>query len=93
LPEPEDLLRAGVETLRSAWILLEHGQLANAISRAYYAMVYPARALLARRGLSPRTQGGSSISLGRSSSRRPFPARQSESAAKIAVTWRTWGSD
>ncbi len=58
MPESDDLLRAGEEALRSARILLEHGQWADAISRAYYAMVYAARALLARRGLAPRTHRG-----------------------------------
>jgi len=55
LPEPDDMIRAGEEALRSAQILLSEGLWADAISRAYYTMVYAARALLASKGLAPRT--------------------------------------
>lgn len=58
MPEPEDLLRAGEEALRSSHILLREGMWADAISRAYYAMVYAARALLLTKGMSPRTHRG-----------------------------------
>lgn len=58
MPEPEDFLRAGEEALGSARILLEHRRWADSISRAYYAMVYAARALLTARGFAPRTHRG-----------------------------------
>ena len=46
MPESDDLMRAGEEALQSARLLVEHNLWADAISRAYYAMVYATRALL-----------------------------------------------
>ena len=65
MPEPDQLMRAGEEALRSAKVLCDHGLWADAISRAYYAMIYTARALLASKGLSPKTHRGAVQLLGR----------------------------
>jgi len=58
LPEPEAWLRRADSALREADALLDQGFIAASISRSYYAMFYAARALLASRGLSPKTHGG-----------------------------------
>ena len=58
MPESDDLIRAGEQALESAGLLADHALWADAISRAYYAMVYAARALLAEKGLAPRTHRG-----------------------------------
>lgn len=65
MPEPEDLFRAGEQTFRSARLLLEARMWADAISRAYYAMVYAARALLLTQGMAPRTHRGVAQVFGR----------------------------
>lgn len=65
LPESGELFRAGEEALGAARLLLEHGMWADAISRSYYAMVYAVRALLATKGLDPRTHRGAVHVLGR----------------------------
>ena len=51
-------VRRGDESLRSARILLEAGQHADAVSRAYYAAFHYARALLLTLGEEARTHGG-----------------------------------
>ena len=51
------LLRAE-KALRSAKLLLEHGELEDATSRAYYAMFYAAKAILFRKGLQAKTHKG-----------------------------------
>lgn len=49
--------RAG-RYLKTADLLLEEGDYASSISRAYYAMFYIARALLKQEGSTPRTHSG-----------------------------------
>lgn len=65
MPEANELMQAGEQALRSARLLLEHGMWADAISRAYYAMVYSVRALLATKNLDSRTHRGAVHLFGR----------------------------
>jgi uncharacterized protein (UPF0332 family) len=58
LPEPEAWLRRADSALKEAAILLDQGFHGASISRSYYAMFYAARALLATKGVSPKTHGG-----------------------------------
>lgn len=51
-------LERGDEALRAAQLLLTHGMFADCVSRAYYGMLYHARAMLLTEGLEPRTHGG-----------------------------------
>jgi len=44
--------------LRSAKLLLEHGELEGAASRAYYAMFHATRAILFSKGLKAKTHKG-----------------------------------
>jgi uncharacterized protein (UPF0332 family) len=64
LPEAEGLLREGRQALRAAEVLHRSGLYGDAVTRAYYAMLYAARALLATRGVHPRTHGGVLQALG-----------------------------
>lgn len=50
----EGELQRGAAALRSAELLLEHGELADAVSRAYYAAFHHARALLLSEGVEPK---------------------------------------
>ncbi len=52
------LLSKARSKLRVAEKLLELGEYEDAASRAYYAMLYAARAALALEGISPRTHEG-----------------------------------
>lgn len=65
MSESDDLMRAGEEALASARLLVEHRLWADAISRAYYAMVYATRALLAEKGHAPKTHRGAVQLFGR----------------------------
>ena len=65
MPEAEDRVRAAEEALRASHLLLDNGLWSDAISRAYYAMVYAARALLATKGLEPTTHRGTVHLFGR----------------------------
>ena len=65
MPESDDLMRAGEEALQSARLLVEHNLWADAISRAYYAMVYATRALLGEKGHAPKTHRGAIQLFGR----------------------------
>ena len=58
MPEADDRMRAAEEALRASLLLVEHSLWSDAISRAYYAMVYAARALLSMKGLEPATHRG-----------------------------------
>jgi hypothetical protein len=51
------------QALRAAHELLKLGLLNDAVSRAYYAALHVARALLLTEGLEPRTHGGVSATL------------------------------
>jgi len=51
------LLRAE-KALRSAKLLLKHGELEDAVSRAYYAMFYAAKAILFSKGVKAKTHRG-----------------------------------
>lgn len=51
-PEQQALLEKAEENLDAARLLLEHGQMAPAASRAYYVMFYVAEALLLGEGLT-----------------------------------------
>ncbi len=58
MPEANDRMRAAEEALRASRLLVDHSLWSDAISRAYYAMVYAARALLSMKGLEPATHRG-----------------------------------
>jgi len=58
LGEVEDLLAAADEALEAARFLVRQRFYPDAVSRAYYAMLYAARAALASRGLAAKTHGG-----------------------------------
>ena len=58
MPEPPGRLRDAEASLRASEILLDQGLYRDAVSRAYYAMFYAAEALLATKGLHPKTHGG-----------------------------------
>jgi len=51
------LLRAE-KALRSAKLLLKHGELEDTVSRAYYAMFHAAKAILFSRGVDAKTHRG-----------------------------------
>ena len=51
------LLRAE-KALRSARLLVEHRELEDAVSRAYYAMFHAARAILFSKGITAKTHRG-----------------------------------
>lgn len=56
--EAEDLLGAAEEAIDAAKLLLSQGFYPDAVSRAYYAILYGARAALASRGIAAKTHGG-----------------------------------
>jgi len=58
LDEKQALMERAHEKLEVTKRLLEEGFYADAVSRAYYAMFYAARALLAERDLYPKTHRG-----------------------------------
>ena len=55
MKEWEKHLKRGEEKLRAANLLLENNMFSEAISEAYYAMFHAAKALLALRGIYPKT--------------------------------------
>lgn len=61
---PERDLTLAAETLRAAEYLLKGEYYNDAVSRAYYAMFYAARALLASRDLHPKGHKGLIIQFG-----------------------------
>ena len=61
---PERDLTLAAETLGAAEYLLKGGYYNDAVSRAYYAMFYAARALLASRDLHPKGHKGLIILFG-----------------------------
>ena len=58
MPEPEGWLARADSALREAAALAEGRFFPASITRSYYAMFYAARALLAAKGVSPRSHGG-----------------------------------
>jgi uncharacterized protein (UPF0332 family) len=54
----EALLLRAVKALESAKLLLEHGELEDAASRAYYAMFYAAKTILFIKGVDAKTHTG-----------------------------------
>ena len=58
MDEKQALMERAHEKLEVTKRLLEEGFYADAVSRAYYAMFYAARALLAERDLYPKTHRG-----------------------------------
>jgi len=58
LREFEDYLQKAHEKLKAAEILLGNGFYEDAISRAYYAMFYAARALLSTKNIYPKIHRG-----------------------------------
>ena len=58
VPSPEAALARARQTLLAAEALLREGYVPDAVSRAYYAGLYAALALLASIGLSPKTHEG-----------------------------------
>ncbi len=65
MPEGIDLLGEARTALRAAQALFEGGFYGDAVTRAYYAMLYAARALLASKGVAPKSHGGTLQALGR----------------------------
>jgi len=61
---PERDLALAAETLGAADYLLKGGYYNDAVSRAYYAMFYAARALLASRDLHPKGHKGLILQFG-----------------------------
>ncbi len=59
------LLMRAERYLASATVLIEVGDFESAVSRAYYAMFYAARAALGERGIAPRTHSGVVSEFGR----------------------------
>lgn len=70
LPERDLVLAA--ETLNAAEYLLKGGYYNDAVSRAYYAMFYAARALLAGRNLHPKGHKGLILQFGLEFVKRGF---------------------
>jgi hypothetical protein len=60
----EASLSRAEEALRSAKLLLEHTELEDAVSRAYYAMFHAARAILFSKGVKTKTHRGTISSFG-----------------------------
>jgi len=58
LDEVKNLLDESLEKLKTAEILFENDRYDDAISRAYYAMFYSAKALLTERKIHPKTHKG-----------------------------------
>jgi uncharacterized protein (UPF0332 family) len=58
LDEKKILMENAYEKLEAAKTLLENGFYADAVSRAYYAMFFAARALLSERNIYPKTHRG-----------------------------------
>ena len=58
MPESDDLTKAATESLEAARLLASRGFHPDAVSRAYYAIPYAARAALASRGIAVKTHGG-----------------------------------
>ena len=56
--EIDDLMSAAKDALEAARLLMDRGFHPDAVSRAYYAMLYAARAALASRGIPAKTHGG-----------------------------------
>jgi len=52
------MLERADEKLKAARMLLEADMYSDAVSRAYYAMLYAARALLSTKGIHPKTHKG-----------------------------------
>ncbi len=63
IDEAEALMKKAYSKLRSAKLLLEAGELEDAVSRAYYAAHSAARAVLLLLGESPSTHAGVSFKL------------------------------
>lgn len=57
-PRSSEFMAKAVEKLRAARLLLDGGFPSPAVSAAYYAMLYAARAALSERDLNARTHGG-----------------------------------
>ena len=58
MDEKKILMENAYEKLEAAKILFENGFYADAVSRAYYAMFFAARALLSKRNIYPKTHRG-----------------------------------
>ena len=61
---PDSRLEVAAGSVRAATILAREGLYRDAVSRAYYAMFSAAKALLAAKGIHPRTHGGVLQALG-----------------------------
>lgn len=64
MPEGPPILRDAEGSLQGANLLLREGLYRDAVSRAYYAMFFAARALLSTEGLHPKSHGGVIQALG-----------------------------
>ena len=77
-------IERAVESLKSAELLNEHGQYADAVSRLYYFSYHYIRALLLSKGLEPKTHEGSLRLLGLHFIKTGiFPPALSHSYAKL----------
>ena len=54
----EFLLKESEETIQASKLLYDNGFYGDAINRVYYAMIYVAKALLAKKGSYPKTHKG-----------------------------------
>jgi uncharacterized protein (UPF0332 family) len=57
-PRSAELLERARQGVTSARVLVDAGQAATAVSAAYYAMLYAARAALSERDRTARSHGG-----------------------------------
>jgi len=64
LHESEALLERSFEKLEVAKFLFENGYYSDSVSRAYYAMFFAARALLALKKIYPKTHRGTTTQIG-----------------------------
>lgn len=58
MDETEILMKNAYEKLEAAKTLFENGFYGDAVSRAYYAMFFASKALLAEKDIYPRTHRG-----------------------------------
>lgn len=54
----EDAIQRARRYLDTADLLIDEGDFESCVSRAYYAMFYVARAVLKKKGTTPKTHGG-----------------------------------
>lgn len=83
MPEPERWLDRARLALQEGESLLAGRFFAASVSRSYYAMFYAAKGLLASRGVSPKSHGGTLQKLGELFVKQAF--LPSEAAAEMGA--------